>query len=189
MAVALGAATRDMDIVQYEPTVALAPVKLRGIPVITTMLFEGATFRNKDGKEFLADKHANKDEISRAIFAEIESGRGVDGGVWFDATKVPHEILKTTYIDTVKRYAAAGVDICRESMLVAPAPHTSLGGLVIDARCRVLKADGTPIPGLFAAGEVVGGVHGFNRIGGNAGTETLVFGKIAGKEAAKGGMT
>lgn len=184
MAVKLGAATRDMDSVQYEPTVALAPAKLRGIPVITTMLFEGATFRNANGDEFLADKYANKDEISRAIFAEIEAGRGSDGGVWFDATKVPREILDTTYVDTVKRYAAAGVDIRKEPMLVAPAPHTSLGGLVIDTRCRVLRADGTPIPGLFAAGEVTGGIHGFNRIGGNAGTETLVFGRIAGSEAA-----
>ena len=198
MAVKLGAATRDMDSVQYEPTVALAPARLRGIPVITTMLFEGATFRNKDGEEFLADKHANKDEVSRAIFAEIEAGRGVapvgsrdltrphEFGVWFDATGVPAELLDTVYVDTVKRYAAAGVDIHKEPMLVAPAPHTSLGGLVIDARCRVLTADGSPIPGLFAAGEVAGGIHGFNRIGGNAGTETLVFGRIAGEEAAKG---
>ena len=184
MAATFGAATRDMDIVQYEPTVALAPESVRRIPVITTMFFEGATLRNAKGDEFLSDRHANKDEMSRAIFAEIEAGRGVDGGVWFDATKVPREILDTTYVDTVKRYAAAGVDIHRESMLVAPAPHTSLGGLVIDTRCRVLRVDGTPIPGLFAAGEVTGGIHGFNRIGGNAGTETLVFGKIAGEEAA-----
>ena len=185
LAVNLGAATRDMNLVQYEPTVALAPAKLRCIPVITTMLYEGATFRNRLGDEFLADKHANKDEISRAILAEIKAGRGVDGGVWFDATGVPREILETTYIDTVRRYASAGVDISREPMLVAPAPHTSLGGLVIDARCRVLRADGSPIPGLFAAGEVTGGVHGANRIGGNAGTEVLVFGRIAGESAAE----
>ena len=185
LAVNLGAATRDMNLVQYEPTVALAPAKLRCIPVITTMLYEGATFRNRLGDEFLADKHANKDEISRAILAEIKAGRGVDGGVWFDATGVPREILETTYIDTVRRYASAGMDITREPMLVAPAPHTSLGGLVIDARCRVLRADGSPIPGLFAAGEVTGGVHGANRIGGNAGTEVLVFGRIAGESAAE----
>ena len=185
LAVNLGAATRDMNLVQYEPTVALAPAKLRCIPVITTMLYEGATFRNRLGDEFLADKHANKDEISRAILAEIKAGRGVDGGVWFDATGVPREIIETTYIDTVRRYASAGVDITREPMLVAPAPHTSLGGLVIDARCRVLRADGSPIPGLFAAGEVTGGVHGANRIGGNAGTEVLVFGRIAGESAAE----
>ena len=184
MAVRLGAATRDMDAVQYEPTVALVPARLRGIPVITTMLYEGATFRNRYGAEFLPDKHANKDEISRAILAEVEAGRGVDGGVWFDATGVPRESLETTYVDTLRRYAAAGVDITREPMLVAPAPHTSLGGLAIDGCCRVLRADGSPIPGLFAAGEVTGGIHGLNRIGGNAGTEVLVFGWIAGENAA-----
>ena len=180
----LGAAVRDLDAVQYEPTVALAPARLRGIPVITTMLHEGATFRNRLGEEFLPDRHANKDVLSRAIFAEIEAGRGVDGGVWYDATGVPREILETRYADTVRRYAACGIDIAREPMLVAPAPHTSLGGVAIDARCRVLRPDDAPIPGLFAAGEVTGGVHGRNRLGGNAGTEVLVFGKIAGTEAA-----
>ncbi len=135
-------------------------------------------------RRFLADKHANKDEVSRAIFAEIKAGRGVDGGVWFDATGVPKSLLETTYVDTLRRYALAGVDISSEPMLVAPAPHTSLGGLVIDAQCRVLRADGSPISGLFAAGEVTGGVHGLNRIGGNAGTEVLVFGRIAGDSAA-----
>lgn len=196
MAVSLGAATVQMDKVQYEPTVALAPERVRCIPVITTMLYEGATFRNAAGEEFLKDKHANKDAISKAILAEIKAGRGVVSvgsgkesssipGIWFDATGVPHETLDTVYADTVIRYRNAGVDIHREPMLVAPAPHTSLGGLVIDRRCRVLRGDGTPIRGLYAAGEVTGGIHGENRIGGNAGTETLVFGRIAGKEAAK----
>ena len=194
LAQSLGAAVRDLDAVQYEPTVALAPARLRGIPVITTMLHEGATFRNRLGEEFQPDKHANKDAISRAIFAEIEAGRGVGGGsgaqppvdvgIWYDATGVPREILETRYADTMRRYAACGIDITRESMLVAPAPHTSLGGIAIDARCRVLRPDGTPIPGLFAAGEVTGGIHGRNRLGGNAGTEVLVFGRIAGREAA-----
>ena len=194
LAQSLGAAVRDLDAVQYEPTVALAPARLRGIPVITTMLHEGATFRNRLGAEFLPDKHANKDTISRAIRAEIAAGRGVPArgapetcGVWYDATGVPREILETRYADTVRRYAACGIDITREPMLVAPAPHTSLGGVVIDADCRVLRADGTPIPGLFAAGEVTGGVHGRNRLGGNAGTEVLVFGKIAGALAARHG--
>ena len=204
LAQSLGAAVRDLDAVQYEPTVALAPARARGIPVITTMLHEGATFRNRFGAEFLPDKHANKDAISRAIFAEIAAGRGVPArgapetcggvpaqgapetcGVWYDATGVPREILETRYADTVRRYAACGIDITREPMLVAPAPHTSLGGVVIDARCRVLRADGTSVPSLFAAGEVTGGVHGRNRVGGNAGTEVLVFGRIAGESAAR----
>ena len=213
MAKKLGAAVRDMDAVQYEPTVALAPGAVRGIPVITTMLHEGATFRNRDGAEFLPDRHARKADLSKAIFAEIAAGRGVqcpavgqtdtrrapgrsdspksepsleqaEFGVWFDATAVPENVLRGRYADTVRRYAAAGVDITREPMLVAPAPHTSLGGVVIDTRCRVMRPDGSPIPGLFAAGEVTGGIHGLDRIGGNAGTEVLVFGRIAGAEAA-----
>ena len=77
LAQSLGAAARDLDAVQYEPTVALAPARLRGVPVITTMLHEGATFRNRLGEEFLPDKHANKDAISRAIRAESEAGHGV----------------------------------------------------------------------------------------------------------------
>ena len=238
LAEALGAATVDMDQVQYEPTAALEPPVLRGIPVITTMLFEGATFRNRNGEEFLADKTVNKDELSKAIFREVAAGRGVlptqggsgrqdeascprreavgttgrgvlstqggtgrqdalvlpipgqsesqsAQGVWYDATQVARELLTTKYAPLVKRYADAGVDITREWMLVAPAPHTSLGGLKIDTACRVLDRAGAPIPGLFAAGEVTGGLHGANRLGGNAGSEVLVFGRLAGLSAAR----
>lgn len=185
LAEALGAATVDRERVQYEPTVALEPERLRGVPVITTMLFEGATFRNASGKEFLADLHAGKDVLSFEIFAEVQRGGGVRGGVWYDATAVPQNLLETRYAPLVKRYAAVGIDIRREWMLVAPAPHTSLGGLKVDARCRVFDKAGKPIPGLFAAGEVTGGLHGANRLGGNAGTEVLVFGKIAGEEAVR----
>ena len=184
LAKALGAAVRDMEVVQYEPTVALAPPRLRGIPVITTMLFEGATFRNSEGREFLRDKHVNKDEMTAAILSEIAAGRGVDGGIWYDATGVSSETMAGRYGATYARYAAVNIDISKTPMLVAPAPHTSLGGVVIDVKCRVLDEKGRPIPGLFAAGEVTGGLHGLNRLGGNAGTETLVFGKIAGESAA-----
>ena len=184
LAQSLGAAVCDMDAVQYEPTVALKPLRLRGVPVITTMLYEGATFRNADGEEFLKDCHVNKDVMSKAILAEIEAGRGVDGGVLYDATGMDPDVLGGRYGATVARYAAADVDIFREPMLVAPAPHTSLGGVVIDPACCVLDTNGAPIAGLFAAGEVTGGLHGLNRLGGNAGTETLVFGKIAGESAA-----
>jgi len=184
MAEALGADILDREKVQYEPTVALEPMALRGIPVITTMLYEGATFRNASGDEFLPDSRLNKDELSRAIFRELERGGGVRGGVWYDATGVSRELLETRYAPLTRRYAAQGIDITKDWMLVAPAPHTSLGGVRIDPSCRVLDKTGQPIPGLFAAGEVTGGVHGANRLGGNAGTEVLVFGKIAGISAA-----
>jgi len=185
MAEAMGAEIVDRDLVQYEPTAALEPAALRGIPVITTMLFEGATFRNASGETFLPDCRLNKDELSQAILRELARGGGVRGGVWYDATRVPRALLETRYAPLVRRYAEAGVDIARDWMLVAPAPHTSLGGVRIDSSCRVLDKAGHPIPGLFAAGEVTGGVHGANRLGGNAGTEVLVFGKIAGRAAAE----
>ena len=171
LAQALGAAVRDMDAVQYEPTVRVEGPR-RGIPVITTLLYKGATLRNLDGEEFLPDPHLNKDEMSQAILAEMR--RIGANGVWYDLSSVPEDALRECRMNVAER-----------RILVAPAPHTSLGGVVIDTHCRVLSRDDSPIPGLFAAGEVTGGLHGRNRLGGNAGTETLVFGKIAGESAAE----
>ena len=170
LAQALGAAVRDMDAVQYEPTVRVTGPR-RGVPVITTLLFKGATLRNERGEEFLGDLHLNKDEMSKAILAEMALTNAP--GVWYDLTAVAEVDLRDCKMDPAER-----------RIFVAPAPHTSLGGVVIDSSCRVLDAAGAPIPGLFAAGEVTGGLHGVNRLGGNAGTETLVFGRIAGTSAA-----
>ena len=170
LAQALGAAVRDMDAVQYEPTVRVTGPR-RGVPVITTLLYKGATLRNERGEEFLGDLHLNKDEMSKAILAEMARTRAQ--GVWYDLTAVAEADLRDCKMDPAER-----------RIFVAPAPHTSLGGVVIDSSCRVLDAAGAPIPGLFAAGEVTGGLHGVNRLGGNAGTETLVFGRIAGTSAA-----
>ena len=171
LAQALGAAVRDMDVVQYEPTVRVTGPR-RGVPVITTLLYKGATLRNERGEEFLGDLHLNKDEMSKAIFAEM--ARTDAQGVWYDLASVTESDLRDCKMDPTER-----------RIFVAPAPHTSLGGVAIDAKCRVLGSDGRPIPGLFAAGEVTGGLHGLNRLGGNAGTETLVFGRIAGESAAE----
>jgi len=171
LAESLGAAVCDMDAVQYEPTVRVEGPR-RGVPVITTLLYKGARLLNDADEEFLSDPHANKDELSRSILAEMN--RTGIAGVWYDLTNVAVEDLLACKMDPSER-----------RIRVAPAPHTSLGGVVIDTRCRVLRPDGTPIPGLFAAGEVTGGLHGLNRLGGNAGTEVLVFGRIAGASAAE----
>lgn len=170
MAQALGAAVRDMDAVQYEPTVRVTGPR-RGVPVITTLLYKGATLRNERDEEFLDDLHLNKDELSKAILAEM--ARTHAQGVWYDLESVTEKDLRDCKMDPSER-----------RIYVAPAPHTSLGGVVVDPACCVLDAAGAPIPGLFAAGEVTGGLHGVNRLGGNAGTETLVFGRIAGTSAA-----
>ena len=171
LAQSLGAAVRDMDAVQYEPTVRVEGPR-RGVPVITTLLHEGARLLNDDGADFLPDARLNKDELSRAILAEMD--RTGAAGVWYDLTGCADAAILNCNMDLAER-----------RIRVAPAPHTSLGGVVVDPDCRVLDGAGRAIPGLFAAGEVTGGLHGRNRLGGNAGTEVLVFGRIAGLSAAQ----
>ena len=167
MAEVLGGAVRDVDIdhVQYEPTVRVEGHG-RGIPVITTLLYEGARLLNMDGKEFLPDARLNKDELSKAIFDQ-------GGYAFYDLTDVPDE-----------KILECKMDVSERMIKVAPAPHSSLGGIVIDSKCHVLAPDGSVVPGVFACGEVTGGIHGLNRLGGNGGTVAMVFGTIAGREAA-----
>ena len=168
-AAAFGAAVRDVDEahVQYEPTVRTEG-PLRGVPVITTLLYEGARLVDAQGADVLPDARRNKDELARAIFA-------AGGAATYDLTDVPAERLRDCKMDPAERLIP-----------VAPAPHSSLGGVVIDAQCRALDAQGRPVPGLFACGEVTAGVHGLNRLGGNGGTAAWVFGGIAGESAAGG---
>ncbi|MBR1705693.1 MAG: FAD-binding protein [Bacteroidales bacterium] len=167
MAEALGAATKDVDEahVQYEPTVRVEGPR-RGIPVITTLLYEGARMLRMDGRDLLPDTRVNKDALSRAIF-------NAGGYAWYDLTDVPDEKLLECKMDLSERM-----------IKVAPAPHSSLGGIVIDPSCHALDQDGNVVPGLFACGEVTAGVHGYNRLGGNGGTAAMVFGAIAGRQAA-----
>ena len=167
MAEALGGTVRDVDMehVQYEPTVRVEGQR-RGVPVITTLLYEGARLLNMDGEEFLGDARLNKDELSKAIFDQ-------GGYAFYDLTDVPDE-----------KILECKMDLSERMIKVAPAPHSSLGGIVIDANCHVLAADGSVVPGVFACGEVTGGIHGLNRLGGNGGTVAMVFGTIAGREAA-----
>ena len=180
-----GASLTDLEFVQFEPSAAVAPKKLRGQSVITTMYYEGAVCKNTLGERFML-RHSDrgecvdKDVQSKLIYREIQEGRATEnGGVFFDATGVGREKLNEMYSSYVKRYQNVGIDIATTPFEIAPAPHTSLGGVVVDKCCN------TEIGGLFACGEVIGGLHGANRAGGNAGLETLVFGTVAGKSAAE----
>ena len=168
IAEALGAALKDVDEdhVQYEPTVRVEG-PLRGVPVITTLLYEGARLLDMQGREFLPDARLNKDELSREIFRQ-------GGCAVYDLADVPEARLLECRMDPSER-----------RIKVAPAPHSSLGGIVIDEKCHALDSEGAPVPGVFACGEVTAGVHGLNRLGGNGGTAAMVFGTIAGREAAK----
>jgi len=167
IAEALGAAVRDVDEahVQYEPTVRLEGPG-RGIPVITTLLHEGARLLDNEGRELPQCRHLNKDELSKLIF---RSG----GSAIYDLTDVAEAKLLECRMDPGER-----------QIKIAPAPHSSLGGIVIDTKCHALDKDGKIVPGLFACGEVTAGIHGLNRLGGNGGTAAMVFGTIAGRQAA-----
>ncbi len=185
MAYYAGTSLTDLEFVQFEPSAAVTPKKLRGQSVITTMYYEGAVMKNALGERFMlkysdAGECVDKDVQSRCIYREIKEGRATEnGGVFFDATGVGREKLNEMYASYVKRYKNVGIDIAQTPFEIAPAPHTSLGGAVVDGACK------TEIQGLFACGEMIGGLHGANRAGGNAGLETLVFGTIAGKSAAE----
>ncbi len=179
MAYHAGAQLRDMEFIQFEPSGAVWPEALRGTSMITTMFFDGAVMRNWLGERFM-DERVPKDVMAREIAKEIGAGRGTEhGGIFFDATKVGRERLNEAYPMYVKRYQDVGIDLSTQMIELAPAAHTSLGGVVIDASCA------STLPGLFVCGESAGGVHGANRIGGSAGLETLVFGRRAGFAAAE----
>ena len=149
------------------------------------MFYEGAVLRGANGERFM-DRYSHdcecvsKDLLAKGICDEIRrNGATEHSGVWFDATAVPQHLWDTIYKPYRNRYLSHGIDMCKEPVEIAPAAHTTCGGALIDENCR------TGVIGLLACGEVTGGLHGANRLGGNAGLETMVFGRIAGQTALK----
>ena len=120
-----------------------------------------------------------KDMLSKLIYAEILKGNALEhGGVYLDLTAIDEAEIKEKHVLYYNRFKNAGIDITKEKIEVAPCAHSFMGGIVIDKDCK------TCIDGLYAAGEVAGGIHGANRVGGNAGTEIYVFGTVSGKSAS-----
>jgi succinate dehydrogenase/fumarate reductase flavoprotein subunit len=173
-----GAELTDMEFLQYEPCCFIYPDTVRGRLAVTTLLFEGGELRNKDGEPFVrkfspGGYHIQKYLLARLIMQEIAAGRGSKhGGVFYDVTSVAQSRVKTDNAIFYEPALTGGVDMLKEYAEVAPVAHTFLGGVVIDSSCATAAA------GLFAAGEVAGGVHGANRIGGCSGADTLVFAGI-----------
>jgi succinate dehydrogenase / fumarate reductase flavoprotein subunit len=123
-----------------------------------------------------------RDEVARAINTEVKSGRGTEhGGVFLDVSKrIPAETIKKRLPSMWHQfYELAGVDITKEAMEVGPTCHYVMGGVEVEPD----TAAAVGVPGLFAAGEVAGGMHGSNRLGGNSLTDLLVFGRRAGMGA------
>lgn len=190
MALALGAAGVDLDSWQRHPTGALWPEGLAGYALPETTRSYGATLHDAQGERFV-DELAPRDVVANAIIRVLEEGRGVttpDGatGVWLDTTAIDRENGAGFTADRLayvyNRYLKQGVDITTERVLVHPVLHYRNGGLVID------ETGATTLGGVFAAGEITGGVHGTNRLMGNSLLDTVVFGRIAGASAARRAM-
>ncbi|HEU0144874.1 MAG TPA: FAD-binding protein [Nitrososphaera sp.] len=182
-----GADLVDMEMVQFHPTGMVWPEKAVGLLATEAIRGEGGNLLNSKGERFMKNYDPERmelgprDVVARAVYNEIISGRGTEhGGVWLDVTHLRKEVIQDRLPTMYKQFQELdGIDISKEKMEVGPTAHYSMGGVVVDIKCR------TKIKGLFAVGEVVSQIHGANRLGGNSLLDTIVFGKIAGEEAAR----
>ncbi|GAA5612870.1 fumarate reductase/succinate dehydrogenase flavoprotein subunit [Streptomyces platensis] len=215
LALLAGAPLINMEFVQFHPTGMVWPPSVKGILVTESVRGDGGVLRNSEGKRFMFDyipdvfkeKYAEtedegdrwyedpehnrrppellpRDEVARAINAEVKAGRGSPhGGVYLDvSTRMPAEVIKRRLPSMHHQFKElADVDITAEPMEVGPTCHYVMGGVDVDPD----TAAATGVPGLFAAGEVAGGMHGSNRLGGNSLSDLLVFGRRAGLHAAE----
>ena len=164
-----------------------SPEELFGFaPHPTGFINAGAVFRNQNGDTFLEHyfpetaEESTRSEVIWAMAMEIRAGRaGGTGGIFMDATEVPLDVIQRQIPQVYKICKLRGVDITETPLEVAPGSHTWLGGLEVDNEGK------TPVSGLWAAGENAGGFHGGNRIGGSALSSALVFGRLAGRGAAR----
>jgi succinate dehydrogenase / fumarate reductase, flavoprotein subunit len=213
MALWAGASLINMEFVQFHPTGMVWPPSVKGILITESVRGEGGVLRNSEGKRFMFDyipeffkaetadneaeadawyvDHKNnrrppellpRDEVARAINSEIKAGRGSPhGGVFLDiATRRTAEDIQRRLPSMYHQFKELGdVDITKEPMEVAPTCHYVMGGIEVDA-----DTQSSVVPGLYAVGEVSGGMHGSNRLGGNSLGDLLVFGKRAGEHAA-----
>ncbi|HEX4660849.1 MAG TPA: FAD-binding protein, partial [Streptosporangiaceae bacterium] len=214
LALLAGATLLNMEFVQFHPTHMVWPISVRGLLVTESVRGDGGVLRNSEGKRYMfnyvpdvfraqyaeteeeadrwyTDPDHNRrppellprDEVARANNAEVKAGRGSPhGGVFLDiASRRPaEEILRRLPSMYHQFKELADVDITKEPMEVGPAQHYVMGGVEVDPDTAA-----SIVPGLFAAGEVSGGMHGSNRLGGNSLSDLLVFGRRAGMGAVE----
>ncbi|MFJ9819507.1 fumarate reductase/succinate dehydrogenase flavoprotein subunit [Streptomyces sp. NPDC101151] len=215
LALLAGAPLLNMEFVQFHPTGMVWPPSVKGILVTESVRGDGGVLRNSEGKRFMFDyvpdvfkeKYAEseeegdrwyedpdnnrrppellpRDEVARAINSEVKAGRGSPhGGVFLDvSTRMPAEVIRRRLPSMYHQFKElADVDITAEAMEVGPTCHYVMGGIAVDSETAAARG----VPGLFAAGEVAGGMHGSNRLGGNSLSDLLVFGRRAGWHAAE----
>jgi succinate dehydrogenase / fumarate reductase, flavoprotein subunit len=214
LALRSGATLLNMEFVQFHPTGMVWPLSVRGLLVTESVRGDGGVLLNSEQRRFMfdyipeffkaetadnieeadrwyEDKRNNRrppellprDEVARAINSEIKAGRGSPhGGVFLDiASRRSPDFIKKRLPSMYQQFRElADVDITKEAMEIGPTCHYVMGGVEVDA-----DSQATIVPGLFAAGEVAGGMHGANRLGGNSLSDLLVFGKRAGEYAAE----
>jgi L-aspartate oxidase len=183
MALELGAEARDLDALQYHPNGGAWPPNMQGYSIPETTRAYGAVLLNADGEEF-TDSLGPRDAVSRAIFDEVENGKGVltpDGrpAVYLDTTRIAEADAEISLPYMLRRYRAADIDPLAEPILTYPVLHYQNGGLLIDGNAE------TTLEGVYACGEIAGGTHGRNRMMGNSLLECCVFGRRAGRAAAE----
>ncbi|MFE0007572.1 fumarate reductase/succinate dehydrogenase flavoprotein subunit [Streptomyces erythrochromogenes] len=215
LALLAGAPLLNMEFVQFHPTGMVWPPSVKGILVTESVRGDGGVLRNSEGKRFMFDyvpdvfkeKYAEseeegdrwyedpdhnrrppellpRDEVARAINSEVKAGRGSPhGGVFLDvSTRMPAERIRRRLPSMYHQFKElADVDITAEPMEDGPTCHYVMGGIAVDSETAATVG----VPGLFAAGEVAGGMHGSNRLGGNSLSDLLVFGRRAGLHAAE----
>ena len=186
MALDAGAELIDMEMVQFHPTGMANTPSTLGVLVTEKTRAHGGILRNRLGERFMSKYYpkemelAKRDEVSRSIYTEVASGLGTkNGSVYLHVDHWTKEKILEIIPDVYEQYKNTGVDISKEPMEIYPSMHHMMGGIKIN------EWGETIIPGLYAAGEVAGGVHGANRLGGNSIAEGQVFGRRAGIAAAK----
>jgi len=182
MALRLGLPLRDMEMIQFHPTGLLAGTETRmtGTVLEEGLRGAGGWLLNGAGERFMKRYHphgerATRDIVSRAMFAEMRAGNTTPhGGLYIEMKHLGPEEVRKRFKGMVTRCADCGFDLAGGRVEVVPTAHYMMGGVEFDLDCA------TAIPGLFAAGEDCGGVHGANRLGGNGVANATVFGGIAG---------
>jgi fumarate reductase (CoM/CoB) subunit A len=186
MAYDVGCEMMDMEMVQFHPTGMVKPESAKGRLVTEAVRGEGGILLNNKGERFMNRYYpevmelAGRDQVARSIMTEVLEGRGSpDGGAYLSISHLPAAIIEFRLESMIEQFEDAGVDIRNEPMQVSPTAHHFMGGIKIDTDSQ------TTISGLYASGECTGGVHGGNRLGGNALADTQVFGALSGEKAAK----
>ena len=178
----------DMEMVQFHPSGMVLPEEIAGTLVTEAVRGEGGRLFNNLGERFMTkydDKRlelSTRDKVAMANYTEIAEGRGTaNGGVFLDITHKSKDFIIEKLPTIFRQFIDTQMlDISKSPMEVAPTAHYSMGGILVNPYNL-----STSIKGLFAVGEVAGGLHGANRLGGNSLAEILVFGKRAGDASAK----